>query len=306
MKILLLLPLLIVVSCSTGSKKEVAGPSSGSIEEFSWVENTDFNEVPEVAFNSRDDSFQGDVAEIDSLSTESLARIPEPKLEKVDQSADILVQGITHCYRRNFEEGKKIFQDNLRKYKSHPGYWNMLGTCYYLQGKMRSALLYYNKSRGLKKDYAPPVNNLGVIYQYNGLEQKALSAYKRASEVGSFSMTPMFNMGQLYLKYHLTSDAKNIFSRLVKKNATDVDALNGLATSYLMEGNAEAAVSLFSRLTSVHYSKPQIGINFSLALADVGRRKDAQTILSSINTAQLGEYAPYYSKVLTKLSGASK
>lgn len=305
MRILLLLPLLVIVGCSTGSK-QVAGPSSGSIEEFSWIENTDFNEVPEVAFNSRKDSFQGDVAEIDSLSTESLARIPEPKLDKVDQSADILVQGITHCYRRNFEQGKKIFQDNLRKYKSHPGYWNMLGTCYYLEGKIRSALLYYNKSRGLKKDYAPPVNNLGVIYQYNGLEQKALSAYKRASEVGSFSMTPMFNMGQLYLKYHLTQDAKIIFSKLVKRNATDVDALNGLATSYLMEGNSKAAVSLYSRLTSVHYEKPQIGINFSLALADVGRTKDAQTILSSINTANLGAYAPYYSKVLTKLSGAVK
>ncbi|PIK14604.1 tetratricopeptide repeat protein [Halobacteriovorax sp. JY17] len=307
MKLLILLALFTVVGCSSSStNNEVAGPTSGSIEEFSWVENADFKETPEVPFSSRNDSFQGDIANVDSLSTESLARIPEPKLEEVDQSTDALVQGVTHCYRRNFKAGEKIFQDNFRKYKSHPGYWNLLGTCYYLQGKIRAALLYYNKSRDLKKDYAPPVNNLGVIYQYQGLEQKALAAYKRASEVGAFSMTPMFNMGQLYLKYHLTHDAKIIFSRLVKKNATDVDALNGLATSYLMEGNAKAAVSLYSRLTAVHYVKPQIGINFSLALADVGRSKDAHTILSSIDTGSLGQYATYYNKVLTKISGAKK
>lgn len=304
MKYLLVLSLVFVVGCSSSSKKEVAGPSSGSIEEFSWVENSDFMPEPEIPFNSRNDSYSGEVAKVDSLSTESLARVPEPKLEKVENSPDSLVQGVAHCYRRNFEQGTKTLQAIYQKYKSHPGYWNFLGTCYYLQGKMRKALLYYNKSRDLKKDYAPPINNLGVIYQYNGLEQKALAAYKSASEVGAFSMTPMFNMGQLYLKYHLTNDAKIIFSRLIKKNATDVDALNGLATSYLMEGNAKAAVSLFSRLTSVHYLKPQIGINYSLALAEIGRNSDAQTILSSIDTGNLGEYAIYYNKVLRKVSGA--
>ena len=307
MKIVILFSLLAFVGCSSSStKNEVASPTSGSIEEFSWVENADFNATPEVPFNSRNDSFKGELAEVDSLSSESLARVPEPKLEQIDQSTDTLVQGVSHCYRRNFEAGRRIFQANFKKYKSHPGYWNLLGTCYYLEGRVRTALLYYNKSRDLKKDYAPPVNNLGVIYQYQGLEQKALAAYKRAAEVGAFSMTPMFNMGQLYLKYHLTHDAKLIFSKLVKRNATDVDALNGLATSYLMEGNARTAVALYSKLTAVHYVKPQIGINFSLALADVGRTRDAHNILSSIDTGSLGEYAPYYNKVLAKISGAKK
>ncbi|ATH06623.1 hypothetical protein BIY24_01330 [Halobacteriovorax marinus] len=305
MKYLLPLTLLLLSACSSTSKNDVtASFSQGAIDEFSWVENSDFKKVPEVPFNSRSDSYTGEVSTQDSLSTESLARIPEPKLEQVEKSNDLLVQGMTHCYRRDFDAGIKIFQDQYKRYASHPGYWNFVANCYYLQGNMRKATLYYNKSRAQKKDYAPPINNLGVIYQAQGRDQKALAAYKRASEVGAFSMTPMFNLGQLYLKYHLVNDAKIIFSKLLKRNATDVDALNGLATSYLMEGNAKAAVSLFSRLTSVHYAKPQVGINFSLALSEVGRSKDAHTILSSIDTAKLGGYASYYNKVLSKVSGA--
>lgn len=304
MRILLLIALLQLVSCSSSStKKEVSTPSSGSIEEFSWIENSDFNKTPEVPFNHRKDVFSGEVSKIDSLSSESLARVPAPKLQIITGPKDILVSGITHCYKRDFVNGIKVFKDSYKKYKSHPGYWNLLGTCYYLQGQLRKALLFYNKSRDLKKNYAPPINNIGVIYQYQGLEQKALAAFKKASEVGSFSMTPMFNMGQLYLKYNLIKDAKSIFRKLVNIKSTDVDAVNGLATSYLKEGNPAQAVRLFSSLPGNSIEKAKVGINFALALFESGRVKDARNVLSSIDVKKLHQYSSYYNSILQKIGG---
>jgi tetratricopeptide (TPR) repeat protein len=295
---------LVMTSCGTSSKKEEAGPSKGSIDEFSWIENSDFKEVKEVPFSSRNDSFVGDISKVDSLSTESLARVPEPKLDKVEENQDLLVAGITSCYRKQFDKGLKIFKDNYRKYKSHPGYWNLLGTCYYLQGKLRKALLFYNKSRDVRKNYAPPINNIGVIYQYLGLEQKALAAYKKASEVGGFSMTPMFNMGQLYLKYDLVKDAKRIYKQLVKRNNFDKDAVNGLATCYLKEGNPNAAINLYAGMEPKVKRRPEVGINFSLALFNAGRKKDAIKVLTSIDTSTLRHHENYYNKVLRNIGGS--
>ncbi|OUR98926.1 hypothetical protein A9Q84_05810 [Halobacteriovorax marinus] len=304
MRILILITLLQLVGCSSSStNKDVASPSSGSIEEFSWIENTDFNKTPEIPFNQRQDVFSGEISTTDSLSTESLARVPAPKLQVITGPKDILAAGITYCYKRDFTNGLKIFKDNYKKYKSHPGYWNLLGTCYYLQGETRKALLFYNKSRDLKKNYAPPINNIGVIYQYQGLEQKALAAFKKASEVGSFSMTPMFNLGQLYLKYNLISDAKRIFQRLVNIKSSDVDATNGLATSYLKEGNSQMAVSLYSGLPSSAIEKPNVGITFSLALFNTGRQKDAKLVLASVKNDSLRQYSSYYNSVFQKIGG---
>jgi tetratricopeptide (TPR) repeat protein len=303
MKLILLIALLHLVSCSTTSEKTESGPSKGSIDEFSWIENSDFKPVDEVPFNSRNDSFTGEISKVDSLSTESLARVPAPKLEDVKVTKDALLAAITSCYRRDFSKGMKIFQQGFRQYKSHPGYWNLMGTCFYLQGKFRKALLFYNKSRDVKKSYSPPINNIGVIYQYQGLEQKALAAYKKASEVGGFSMTPMFNMGQLYLKYNLVKDAKRIYKRLVKRNNFDKDAVNGLATCYLKEGNAKKAVSLYGGLKSSVRALPEVGINYSLALFDIGKKKEAKNILASIDKSKLKHYQNYYNKVLTKIGG---
>ncbi|WP_127717733.1 tetratricopeptide repeat protein [Halobacteriovorax sp. HLS] len=307
MRILILLALLQFASCSSTSNKTVeAGPSKGSIDEFSWIENSDFNAVREVPFSPRADSFSGEIAKVDSLSKESLARVPEPKLEQfeqVEKTQDVLLVAISSCYRRQFDKGMKIFKDNLRKYKSHPGYWNLMGTCFYLQGKIRKALLSYNKSRDLKKNYAPPINNIGVIYQYQGLEQKALAAYKKASEVGNFSMTPMFNMGQLYLKYNLIDDAKNIYEKLVRRNNFDKDAVNGLATCYLKEGKANAAINLYAGLDTEFKKNPAVGINYSVALFSAGRQKDARTILANVDTSKLNNYESYYNQVLRKIGG---
>jgi len=304
MRVLILIALLQLIGCSSSStKKDISTPSSGSIEEFSWIENSDFNKTPEIPFNSRQDVFKGEVSKLDSLSTESLARIPAPKLQVITGPNNILVQGITYCYKRDFKNGLKVFKEHYKKYKSHPGYWNLLGTCYYLQGQLRKALLFYNKSRDLKKNYAPPINNIGVIYQYQGLEQKALAAFKKASEVGTFSMTPMFNMGQLYLKYNLVKDAKRIFKKLVKIKSSDVDAVNGLATSFLKEGNAGQAVKLYSGLPANSFEKANVGINFSLALHESGRQRDAKSVLSSIKTKSLHQYSNYYNLILKKIGG---
>ena len=256
--------LLLCASCGSSSKKEKKQEQKN--QEFAWIENNDFEAGETVKYDETNDLFGGDESEYDSLSTESIARLPEFKLESVATREDSISKVISLCYQRKFKEASSVMDNLFKKYKNHPAYWNQVGTCYFLQGNMRGALLYYNKSRSLNKNYAPPINNLGVIYQREGREQKALLAFKKASELNSFSLTPIFNLSQMYLKYGFTDMARSLLVALEKKNSKDNDVINSLAVSYMIEGKFQEALKWYEKISRNLYSRYDVGINYALTL----------------------------------------
>ncbi len=287
--------LLLVTSCGSSSKKsENQSPES---QEFSWIENNDFESGETVKYDENSDLFEGSESSYDSLSSESIARLPEFKLEVVATSKDTIGKVISLCYQKKFKEASQVMDSLFKKYKNHPAYWNQVGTCFFLQGNMRGALLYYNKSLSLNKNYAPPINNLGVIYQKDGREQKALLAFKKASELNSFSLTPIFNLSQMYLKYGFTDKARSLLAALFKKNGKDMDVINSLAVSYMIEGNYTEALKWYDKIPRDLHSRYDIGINYALTLKLSGRVKDAQTVFERINVTKLGDSSTYYGKV---------
>lgn len=293
--IFLSLILALLTSCGSSDKKKTSGNNKN--QEFAWIENNDFQTEKAVKYDETSDLFEGDESEYDSLSSESIARLPEFKLEVVATSKDTIGKVISLCYQRKFKQASQVMDALFKKYKNHPAYWNQVGTCFFLQGNMREALLYYNKSLSLNKKYAPPINNLGVIYQRDGREQKALLAFKKASELNSFSLTPIFNLSQMYLKYGFTDKARSLLSALVKKNSKDVDVINSLAVSYMIEGNFQEALKWYDKIPRDLHARFDIGINYALTLSLVGRPSDAKVIFERINVTKLGKSADYYGKV---------
>lgn len=287
--------LLVFSSCGSSDKNNGAN-STPEDKEFGWIENKAFNKVSEVQYNSSEDIFR-EVMGDDSLSGESISRLPAPKIERISESDDPVSSGIGKCYGKNFAEAEKIFESNYKKYKNHPGYWNQVGTCHFLKGEYRKALLFYNKSRSLNSKYAPPVNNIGVIHQRQGKDQKALSAFEKAVELNKFSLTPLFNLGQLYLKYGFVEKAENVFNTLYRKNSKDIDVLSALGTSALLKENYSRAVSFFSKIPRQSLADAKVGLNFSVALKAAGRVKDAKTVFERVDPQTLGELGGYYNKV---------
>lgn len=287
--------LFLATSCGSSSKKEQTQDPKN--QEFAWIENNDFEAGETVKYDETSDIFGGDESEFDSLSTESIARLPEFKLEVVATSKDSIGKVISLCYQRKFKEASQVMDALFKKYKNHPAYWNQIGTCFFLQGNMRGALLYYNKSLSLNKNYAPPINNLGVIYQRDGREQKALLAFKKASELNSFSLTPIFNLSQMYLKYGFTDKARSLLAALVKKNSKDNDVINSLAVSYMIEGNYQEALKWYEKIPRDLHSRYDVGINYALTLKLAGRPSDAKTVFERINVTKLGDSTEYYGKV---------
>jgi Flp pilus assembly protein TadD len=298
MKQLTVLLLLVGLWSCSSTKKEVAPEKK---DEFHWIDDNDFDRVSEEKFSAKEDSYQDEeLLKNDSLGAESMHKSSDqPRIMNLNLEGDKVGALAANCYQGRYSQAMSLATKLYKKFKKNPSYWNQLGTCYVLQKEYRKAILYYNKSRDMNKMYAPAINNLGVIYQRQGYTQKALVAYKKAYEINSFSLTPAFNLAQLYLQYGFYEDARVMLMALHNKNKNDADVIHSLGTIYLAEGENSRAVQMYSTLGRDQLARPQIGINFSLALKSVGRNKDARTIFSSINKSLVKgrDLSSYYEKV---------
>lgn len=286
----------VLVSCAT-SKSKSALTQQMIDDEYAYIKNSDFVAPKEVKYEEQQDQFVGELPENDTLTKESIARLPAPKLQQVAAGPDPVSTGISLCYQKRFDDAFKLFDSIYAKYKSHPSYWNQIGSCYYLQNNLRKALLFYNKARDINNNYAPAINNIGVIYLKQGKEQKALVAFKKASEVNAFSLTPVFNLAQLYLKYGFIDEAQKMFNSLAKQKQGDPDVLSGLGNLALLRGDLGSSIQYYSQIEEVFGSRPHIGLNYAVALKIAGKTAEAQAVYKKVDTRDLGSMRAYYKKV---------
>lgn len=296
--------LFVLVGCAGDSKKLTAEQTAQNDaispeiqQEFNWIENSDFTEVEPEPYVASNDKFEGGIASEDSLSQESIARLPAPKIEDAIDSSDITTKLAGLCHSNRFNDAFLLVKKQFRKFKKHPGFWNQVGTCYLTKKDYRSAILFYNKSREIDSKYSPPLNNLGVIYQIRGSKAKAYLAYKEASKLNPLSLTPLFNLAQLQLQGGQVDNAIVAFQALVKKNDDDVDALAGFATALFIRGNTDQAIRVFDRLSSEALSHPSYGTNYALALKLGGNEDKAREVLSKVSSTPSRELIDYYNKV---------
>ncbi|MEI8348093.1 MAG: tetratricopeptide repeat protein, partial [Pseudomonadota bacterium] len=174
------LVLLLAVSCSESPTKNNSQDSE-EVSSGNWidedpalenVQNEDFAPKAQVKYRPSADNFIGLDNDHDSLAKESLARLPEPQLAEVAKGEEPINKILGYCYHREFEQAFKVIDQIYRPYRNHPSYLTAIGTCYYLKGQSKKALLFYNKARDLDPKFAPVYNNMGVLYQQEGKDQK--------------------------------------------------------------------------------------------------------------------------------------
>lgn len=294
----------ILTACSSLEDQSSRSPASSkrtvsSEEDFSWVEQLDFDKKSEEKYRADRDEYDFSSSDEDShaLIKESLAALTPAKLEEtLAKTDDSLMQMNIKCNQGKFEEGLKLADSLYSKYKNNTSYWNQVGTCYFFKLDYAKAILFYNKSRDLDAKYVPPINNLGVVYQKQGRYQKALAAFKLASEINTFAVTPTYNLAQLYLRFGTVGKALPIFQGLQKRSPKDLEVASALAASNLIKGNYQAAIDIYGRMDKGALSNPLVGLNYAVALKLVNRPMDAQTVLSNVSKGS-GDLSDYSEKV---------
>jgi Flp pilus assembly protein TadD len=302
MKIINLVLLLLFVSCAS-NKKETAQKSEQVKDEFSHLNNDNFISPDPVLLDETDDYFEN--ADGDYLnSSESLQFADEGDLDDYEDSS---IEGmISLCYRKNFSEFEKTFQAINRKFRKHPGFWNGVGTCQLLMGKVKKSLLYYNQSREISKSYLPPVNNLGVVYLYKGEYKKALVSFQKAASMGGFSVTPVLNQVLIYTKFGLVSKAKKLIGTLYKQNDDDPNIVASYAFVSLLEKDYNRALNLYSSLDRDYRKNPKIALNYAAGLALNNNIDDAKDVLDEMRQMNTQKEKAYYQRIMSYIHKRGK
>lgn len=288
------LVLLFFASCSTTPTKKYKEVKN---DEFSEIESSDFTSVRQVPYRSINDVFKGVAGEHDSLSSESIGRLPISKLRLISDEEGPISKVVSLCYQEEYEKAFAIIDEAYGRYKQHPSYWNAVGNCYFKKGDSRKAYLFYNKASEINPGYAPPINNIGVFYLWENKEQKAFEAFKKAVSLNNSARTPRFNLAQLYLRFGFLDHAKRIFRTLRSYNRDDGDVNSGLAICYLFQGKLDVALRMFESLDNKVLEQPHVGLNYAVALKLSGKLGESHEVFNNIRLQQLGKLEQYYTRV---------
>ena len=264
--------LIILVGCASGSKEK---------KSYTEVTNEDFKAVNKVRYKKSDDVLKKVDSEYTGVSNkESLQRVFEFDGD-IDLSGE-MDEIASLCYEGKYNEAKEIIKKTSLKYVDNPIFWNHVGVCFLNKNERRKALLFFNKSLALKKNYSPALNNLGVMYMREGDFSRAFVAFKRAKESKEFSRTPRLNLANLYVNFGLYKKALSELQTLYSLSKKDVDVLNLLAVSYLMSGDTKKAVDMYKKIDSDFYEKAHVGVNYSLALFVLKQKNEAIDVFEDI------------------------
>ncbi|MFN8370843.1 MAG: tetratricopeptide repeat protein [Bacteriovoracaceae bacterium] len=295
---LLIILTLILQACSSSApkKSEAIKEPTKDIFGIADINENDFIPKKTKSYNAELDNFKELGVERNSIVNESINRVDSSKIARIMSSEDPITKIIGLCYQKKFNEAEELIQKKVSEYKNHPGFWNQLGTCYYLKQEYRKAILYYNKALDTDAKYVPAINNIGVLYLKDGLYQKALVAFKRAYELNSFSLVPLLNMAHIYLQFGHVEKARNYFEILYKNNQTDVDVINGLAHVALFTDDLKASLSYFKLIGTPDLKRADIGISYAVLLKTLGSDGEAKTVLRQVNMDGADTFKDYYQR----------
>lgn len=274
---------------------------SSLTDDFSWVDDLKFDKITSIPYSLNQDFYNFNF--IDSgafaLGRESLMSFDSGKQEEILKSSqNPLIQLDVKCQLGKIDDALKEADSLYASHKINPEYWNVLGNCYYLKLDLAKAILFYNKSRDLDKNYVPPINNLGVIYEKQNRYQKALAAFKLATDINAFALTPSYNLSYLYLKFGMIDKALPIITGLNKKSPQDIEINLALAAAYVISGKFQEAVSIYSRFDNETIGRASVGLNYAIALAMLNRPKDARTVFQYVKNIP-----PRFSAYAEKVQG---
>ena len=286
-----------LASCGTQSVKKEK-------DELSDLTNDSFKMPPAKLYQFVDDFIDEKLSdEPNVLQQESIAKVPPEEVEEPEDVKGDINKILLACYRKKFDLGFQMIDQLYKEYRKNPIYWTQVGSCYLLQGSKRKALLYYNKAREVKKNYAPPINNIGVIFKKSRFDQKALKAYEEAKRLSSFSLTPLFNLAQIYTDYGFIPEAKALFESMYRVDNKDPEVIYALGFISFVEGNYGKSVSFYNNLSRDYYKTAGIGANIAYALALNGNADEAKDILQSLDNPRSREEASYVNEVRGYVEG---
>ncbi len=228
-------------------------------------------------------SRQIDDNSLDALSSETLMRYGDKRLEALKAGSNQSLAGLAQCYSDNVEEGLEKLYQITEKNQKNADYWNHVGTCFYLKNEFAKAKLYYELSLTMAKkktQKATAINNIGLIYLSQRHERIAYDYFQKSLKLNPKVLTTKYNLLQVCIQFSLLKQAHKLSKDLYQQGPKDIDFIHAYATVKNMQGDFIKATELYEQIPEKFLARSDINNSYSLSLFKLGKTDEAQKIMN--------------------------
>lgn len=167
------------------------------------------------------------------------------------QVRDLLQDALNHLNRADFAKGEDALLNTLNQHPDEPDALQLLGVLRRAQGKIPEAEDLFRRSLALRPDQPHVQHNLGNLLRIDGRHDEGIAALREAIRLKPNYAEAWFNLGLAYFGKRALEDAERAYRQALK-----------LQPNYAMAKQ-----------------------NLAVVLNDLGRPKEAETILMQALTA---------------------
>lgn len=247
--------------------------------------------------------------EKDLFNEETLLRFNSVAIKELSQSKDIKLSSLAECHAGDTKSGLKKLQQSYAKFKTDAFYWNVIGTCYYLQEKLPKASFYLQHALNLSKkskSRAYTFNNLGVILLKQRHYDQAYEMFSKSMKINPALATPKFNLSQLHIQFGQIEEAQRLLHELLKREPNDIDVLTSLAVIALIDQDYKKAITIYEKFSDEEIERADIAGFFALSLYKDGQYNRAKEVLEEQNVSTEEAFYKLNRKLKKKIKVALK
>ena len=157
------------------------------------------------------------------------------------------IQSIVDLYKsRDLSKAELLCKKLIEANPKVEFLYNLLGLILVGQGKIETAIEYYNKAIKINSNFAMPYNNLGLLYVNHKFDyKKAENFYKKSISLDPKILEAQNNLGSLYNTLNKFEEAISCYKKAILINPKIGYIHHNLANVYLAIGNFTEAKKHF-------------------------------------------------------------
>lgn len=177
-----------------------------------------------------------------------------------EPSRNELVNLLKSFQEKQYDLAEKEAFALSKKFPNHPFAWTILGAVFNQAGKLKKALIAFQKAVELEPNKAEAHNNLGnTLLKLDRLEE-AEESCRKATFLEPKNELALSNLGKILFRLKRYVEAEEAFKKAIDHKENNAPAYFNLGNTLKAQGKLEEAISFFEHATLLDPKNPDLYI----------------------------------------------
>src|SRR5690606_1622535 len=187
--------------------------------------------------------------------------------------------------KNKIEEALSAYKHAAELNKNYYQAFYKIAEIYRMKNENSTAIDYYNKALALKPQEPSYIEGIAYVYTNLGDYTKAVELFEKALKIDGQNAYSLFTLGTIYAVYF--NQPENSIKYFKQASVIDPDLENvflNLGNAYTLTGDFESAELAYKKELYSNPNSVNAKINLARLYKSLGRNKEADKLLGSINS----------------------